>query len=123
MLLRRWNETEHQVPLFSLHFLYGILSSQLDTDNEEIPLLEGKPKFDLVDTPDCTSIDTSIPEEELLENRVRQRALDYDLGSIDRMTDKEEAEDASVEVVAAKGQQEIQMHEGRFTFHSTDFFY
>jgi hypothetical protein len=43
----------------------------------------GKPKIERVGTPDCTSIDTNIPDDELLENRVRQRAIDYDLGSID----------------------------------------
>ncbi len=47
-------------------------------------------------TPDCTSIDTNIPDDELLENRVRQKAIDYDLGSID-LTLREEDEDEEKE--------------------------
>ena len=52
----------------------------------------------MVETPDCTSIDTSIPEEELLENRpVRQKAVDYDLGSIDRSMALKEEDEEDVE--------------------------
>ena len=80
-----------------------------------------------MDTPDCTSIDTSIPEEELLENRVRQKAVDYDLGSIDRMALKEEDEDsedapeAAIEVAdgaeddAQDDRQESQKYQRGFT--------
>ena len=63
-----------------------------------------------MDTPDCTSIDTSIPEDELLENRpVRQKAVDYDLGSIDHMALKEEEEEE--DVVNAEENAEDDIHD------------
>ena len=79
------------------------------TSNHLYFSLKGKPKIELVDTPDCTSIDTSIPEDELLENRpVRQKAVDYDLGSIDHMALKEEEEEKYVVEAEEDAEDDIQ---------------